>query len=189
MIHKLCMAPYVAFMFFNTHNILYNYIFIWIQSKCSLMLVVSLFEVLNLVIIVCLFYYSIIYLYYQLFIHQNYTRSAHILKRGIFLIWGPYRIQLFGKPNVRFGIGRSDMRHRFYIFCQRPNPAILLSRVLLLNYLFIIWKKQAERLNRTVHRGQPAKKEKWDAWPASPRLSSTDTPTPRHPDCLCVFYK
>jgi hypothetical protein len=123
---------YVAFMFFNTHNILYNYIFIWIQSKCSLMLVVSLFEVLNLVIIKCLFYYSIIYLYYQLFIHQNYTRSAHILKRGIFLIWGPYRIQPFGKPNVRFGIGRSDMRHRFYIFCQRPNPAILL-------FVFYFW--------------------------------------------------
>jgi uncharacterized membrane protein len=54
-------------------------------AKCSLMLVVSLFEVKFGNYRVCLFYYSI-YLYYQLFIHQNYTRSAHILKRGIFLI-------------------------------------------------------------------------------------------------------
>jgi hypothetical protein len=135
---------------------------------------------------VCLFYYSIIYLYYQLFIHQNYTRSAHILKRGIFSIWGPYRIQLFGKPNVRFGIGRSDMRHRFIFFVKDPIQRYFF-RVLLLNYLFIICEKQAERLNRTVHRGQPANKEKWGC--PTCISASPYTPTPRHPDCLCVFYK
>jgi hypothetical protein len=131
---------------------------------------------------VCLFYYSIIYLYYQLFIHQNYTRSAHILKRGIFLIWGPYRIQLFGKPNVRFGIGRSDMRHRFYIFCQRPNPAILLSCFTFELFIYNM-QKQAERLNRSPS-SQPAnKKEKC----GMPDLHLRVLLTPRHPDTPTVY--
>jgi hypothetical protein len=133
---------------------------------------------------VCLFYYSIIYLYYQLFIHQNYTRSAHILKRGIFLIWGPYRIQPFGKPNVRFGIGRSDMRHRFYIFVKDPIQRYFF-RVLLLNYLFII----CERNRRNVWTAQsiadnPANKKKNAGMPdlhlrVSPYTRHPDTPTPR----------
>jgi hypothetical protein len=132
--------------------------------------------VLNLVIIRCVYSIILLYLYYQLFIHQNYTICSYP-KTWYFLIWGPYRIQPFGKPNVRFGIGRSDMRHRFYFFVKSSDTSF---RVLLLNYLFII----CERNRRNVWTAQsiadnpPIKKEKGMPCISASLLHPTP-PTPR----------
>jgi hypothetical protein len=131
--HKL----YRMYMFF-THtshlcslilNILYNYIFIWIQSQMLVNARSEFIWVLNLVIIRCVYSIILLYLYYQLFIHQNYTRSAHILKRGIFSF--EVLIESSRLENRTFG-SESDGPTCDIVSIFLSNPAILL-------FVFYFW--------------------------------------------------
>jgi hypothetical protein len=101
---------------------------------------------------VCLFYYSIIYLYYQLFIHQNYTRSAHILKRGIF----SFEVLIESSRLENRSVRNRTVRHAtsFLYFLSKTQSSDTFSCFTFELFIYNV-KKQAERLNRTVHRGQP----------------------------------